>query len=129
MTPQEIEQIIDMLAEKLGPIGGQVWSIYVRQVYVSIVVSVLWAVLFLAVGIVGMVAGILIQRRLKRDRAASKDPQGHWENYFDPTLYYSSIATAYGLGGTGLVLAALALSECVKLLNPEYYAIQMLLGR
>ena len=112
MTPEQIEQIIDMLAEKLGPIGGQVWSIYMRQVYVGALGALLWLVAFL-------VGSAIFVRAARWVCANSKD---YDKNMFAFFLYAGALACGIA------ALCALTFGV-LRILNPEYHAIQMLLGR
>jgi len=116
MTPQEIEQIIDMLIEKLGPIGGQVWSIYVRQVYVNAFGSMLWMILLL---IGAVVAFYWLRRGISRYRSGSQS---------DNTIAML-VGGGIGLGWCLFFAFGTFTFGVLKILNPEYYAIQMLLGR
>ena len=132
MTPQEIEQIIDVLVEKLGPIGGQVWAIYIRQVWFE---GLLWAfgeliILLLALTALA-VAFYGLRRMIKLHAGKSKDmgSDERWEfeqdeNFWGWTITAASIGTVVF---AGLFLALL--SQLLRLVNAEYFAIQMLLGR
>ena len=122
MTPQEIEQIINMLIEKLGPIGGQVWSIYVKQVYVNVATN-LFVSLVCLLALVGALLGL--RHCIKEyKRATSKDPYGGKAQLVGAGAVTSATIAAF----CGLMVL-FCLPEVFQLLNPEYYAIQMLLGR
>lgn len=123
MTPGQIEQIIDMLVEKLGPIGEQVWSIYVRQVYVNAGATLVWAVALLSVAGIGVAIGIEALKRLRYQEKTS-------QYYVDADTYYAVTGMAWGFAGIALIFGFLALTAGLQyILNPEYYAIQMLLGK
>jgi uncharacterized membrane protein YidH (DUF202 family) len=123
MTPQEIQQIIDMLIEKLGPIGGQVWSIYVRQVYVHVVANVALGMALLLCGFVGLAVGYVAYKRRAQIMANRKPIR-----YDDIIAEEWSMGLGFILGSIALALGFVTLLGLVQLLNPEYYAIQ-LLGR
>ena len=123
MTPQEIEQIINTLVEKLGPIGGQVWSIYVRQVYVGVITDVVLGILSLLAGV-----GFLLGARwcLKSySRARATDPHGYGVG--ESQCIAAILCTI--LGPLVIIAGTVALTTLFRLMNPQYYAIQMLLGR
>ena len=123
MTPQEIEQIIEMLAEKLGPIGGQVWGIYVRQVYVSVIAETALGILSLLV-CVGSCLGLVWCEKARR-RVIDKNPYSICAADGE-SMWLVVVGIIAGITG---FMAVSLLSALFKLLNPHYYAIQMLLGR
>ena len=117
MTAEQIEQIVDMLAEKLGPIGAEVWAVYVRQVYVGIAESAFVALLCL----VGAAALSWLTRHLLRKRAKAGS--------YDQIDYEFALMFVLGALAFIVVVGGCAALGLFRLLNPEYYAIQMLLGR
>ena len=111
MTP---EQIINLLAEKLGPMAEVVWAAYVRQVYVHAFGGLVWALVF--------IGGAVLCWRL-----ALKVQGKKWEDDIDKGFL---LAGAYAGVACCLVLAICAFTfDVLKILNPEYWAIQWLLGR
>ena len=112
MTPEQVAQIIEMLAEKLGPLGEHVWTIYVRQVYVDVVGGVLWIIALL-------IGAVAFQRLAIRARGMSSSV----DREFMGAGAYIGIAVCILLAFCALTFGVL------KILNPEYHAIQMLLGR
>jgi len=123
MTPQEIEQILDMLIEKLGPIGGHVWSIHVRQVYVMALADGVATILLLLAALGFLIGGIYCARRYLSIERGPEYRYGVGERWISGV-----IGCAIG-GPTFLVFGLIFGSGLLKLLNPEYYAIQLLLGR
>lgn len=112
MTPEQIEQIIDTLAEKLGPMAVIVWQAYVRQVYVNVLGGALWVVGFLAAAF-GCWA-------LTRKCKAVKDSV---DREFLTVIAYIGVIVCVALAFCSFTF------DVLKVLNPEYWAIQMLLGR
>ena len=112
MTPEQVEQIIEMLSEKLGPLGEHVWAVYMRQVYVDAVGALLWLVAFL-------VGSAIFVKAARWVCANSSD---YDKNVFAFFLYAGAMACGVA------VLCALTFGV-LRILNPEYHAIQMLLGR
>ena len=112
MTPQEIAQITQALAEKLGPLAEVVWAAYMRQVYVNIFGGALWMVGFL-------VAAFACWQLAHK----CQEIKGSTDREF-------VMAFAYGGTVLCLILAFCALTfDVLKILNPQYHAIEMLLGR
>ena len=110
MTPEQLEQIVNTLVEKLGPIGEHVWTAYVKQVYVNVLGSAIWLLAF----VLGACACVWAARRAAK-------PNGGDE--FD-------VYIAWCAAGFLLLLALVAFTFGVlQVINPEYHAIQMLLGR
>lgn len=116
MTPQEIEQILDMLAEKLGPYAEMVWGVYVRQVYVGVAKDVFLALLFFACGAAGVWLIKMFIGKWKKGKS--------YDDCWDIAAIITLVVTVFCFA-----LGFLGLSGLFNLLNPEYHAIQMLLGR
>ena len=115
MTPQEIEQIIDMLVEKLGPTGLHIWSVYIRQVYIQVAMDMFYTVLMTLGAIVSFLAGYKCMKRYQEGPSLNSWDLG---------------ALAGFMIGICLILMALIVSNGIAaLFNPEYHALQMLLGR
>ena len=123
MTPQEIEQILDMLIEKLGPVGGHVWSIYVHQVYIEALAGGLVGALLLLAALGMLIGGIY---SAKCYLAIDRNPHGH---YGAGDRWLNGIIACVIAGPTCLITGMIFASDLIRLFNPEYYAIQMLLNR
>ena len=109
MTP---EQIVNMLAEKLGPMAEVAWAAYLKQVYINVFGGVLLMMVFLGAA--------LTCWRLAHKYREVKDSS-------DREL---AIAAAYIGVVTCLLLAFCAfVFDVLKILNPQYWAIEALLGR
>lgn len=123
MTPEQIEQILDMLVEKLGPIGEHVWSVFVRQVYVEAIFEGVIGILFLLAALGFLAGGVWSAKRYAKAKAES--------SCYDAGDYslFGGILPCVLLGSLTFMLAVACLSGLVRLFNVEYYAIQMLLGR
>ena len=108
----ELEQIIEMLIEKLGPLGEHVWTVYVRQVYVNAFAALIW--------LVALLVGSAIC--IKSARWVDASSEDYDKEFFVFSLYAGAV--------TCVVVALCILTfEVFQVLNPEYHAIQMLLGR
>lgn len=109
MTP---EQIVNMLAEKLGPMAEVAWAAYLKQVYINVFGGALWMVGFL-------VAALACWRLVRKS-----------ERIKDDDYRIAARVGAYAGIVFCLVLAFCAFTfDVLKILNPEYWAIQSLLGR
>jgi len=112
MTPQEIAQITQVLAEKLGPLAEVVWAAYMRQVYVNVLGGALWMVVLLG-------AAFACWRLARK----CQEIKGSLDREFEMVF-------AYGGAVLCLILAFCALTfDVLKVLNPQYWAIEALLGR
>lgn len=113
MGPEEIGKIIDLLVEKLGPMGKIVWEIYLRQIYLTGLMQTVGGVIF----IVGFAASLrlLLEKR--------KDPE--WFDEWGWILVVLGIFGVFSFAMAGFSI----IQGVLQLLNPQYYAIQMLLGR
>jgi len=122
MTPQEVEQILDMLVEKLGPIGTHVWSIYVRQVYIEAWAQGIFGILCL-LAVIGSTIGLIWCCKQYKKVKESDRSYGAGERQLIGIIISVIIA-----GVAGFCVPFL-LYGFTLLFNPEYHAIQMLLGR
>jgi len=119
MTPEEIQQIIDMLAEKLGPMAQVVWEAYVTQAGLSGIRAGLMAV---ALAILTLVSASLLAIfiwGIKHSKIQDDKEFCMGSAVFDGVAFVIVlVATIY-----------VAVDAYMRLNNPAYYAIQMLLGR
>jgi uncharacterized membrane protein len=129
MTPEEIQQIIDMLAEKLGPLAQTVWEAYLKQVYIQAAQNAFLGILLIIGGCIGLAIGYKCFKQRQVIVAARKSQDRYGHAYGDTIDQELGMGLGFGLGSTATVLGVFILSFCVQILNPEYTAIQMLLGR
>jgi Kef-type K+ transport system membrane component KefB len=120
MTPEQIEQVIDMLAEKLGPMAQVVWEAYLRQAALSSMrASFITAVL----AILTLTCAIALGAFLYGVKVPEKDKGDHafwgWCAAVDSLFFVAFLFTAIHIG----------IDAYMRIHNPAYYAIQMLLGR
>ena len=112
MTPEQIEQIIEMLSEKLGPLGEVVWAVYMRQVYIDVLGGFLW--------MASLLVAAFVCWRFARKCQGIKDSM-------DREL--GTLCAYFGFVCCLLLAFCALIFDVLKVLNPEYHAIQMLLGR
>ncbi|KKN82043.1 hypothetical protein LCGC14_0313100 [marine sediment metagenome] len=114
MNPEDIGGILDMLVERLGPMGTEVWGIYVRQqLSWGVVAGALRLAFATLLFVVARKAGKWVKREMTSDT--------------------NGTAVAWGgliiLGLIASVAMLTVMSPILHILNPEFYAIQALLGR
>jgi len=113
MNPTEVAKILDILVERLGPVGQQVWDALLRQVLIQAQVQQTWGIgLCILAGVLLVIAiGTAIY-----EFSGCRD--------FGNVVAWAALAAISGLAG------ATYLSWAYKgFTNPTYYAIQLLLGR
>lgn len=116
MSPDDLSKILDELGQRLGPAGGHVFELAVRQAIIDGVMSLVGGVVYLAAFLVGVVLAVRITRR-----PASSDRDDFVTREMAPVLFLL-------VGGIGALVAAVcALGGLSTLLNPEYAAIRDLL--
>jgi len=131
VTPEQLEQIVDMLAEKLGPMAEVVWEAYIRQATLT---ATRWGVAAVMLGILTVVSlGFLvwfIVGTIRECRRASGSPSCEECNK-NIDGFYPSSALIDGFVFVGLLMTAVwvGIEAYMRLNNPAFYAIQMLLGR
>jgi len=131
MTPQEITQIIDILAERLGPMAEVVWVAYVRQTQLHGWAWLGIAVILLAITTVCLGAVLKAGRDL---RQIGPDAESSYEARYaaeqNRKAAESLLCCFGGVGCCSLVLFIYACAAAMmRLANPSFYAIQALLGR
>ena len=118
MTPDEIQKIIDMLAEKLGPMAEVVWEAYVRQAALS---GLRMSVIAVVLGTLTAISGILLILFVVFTARNQDGDRAWWggASFCDACCFVP------------LLLATIwvAVDAYMRTHNPAYYAVQMLLGR
>lgn len=111
MEYEMIEKTVELLADKLGPMGEKTWELAVRQVYVDVAQSFVF----------GIVAIYGIMKLAKPVKEA-------WsEDISDMDPFTASVGlVALVLLSVGLVISVQTTIQ--NLLNPEWVAIKMILG-
>jgi hypothetical protein len=115
MSASDINNLINTLAEKLGPLGKVVWDSYIRQQIVIGCDELVWAVVLAGVAI----GAVTVTVHCWRDEEFNSEngPVGFF-------VVGCVIAPTAFLAALGLGLDAVG-----HLANPQYGAIQALLGR
>jgi len=120
MTPEQIEQIIEMLAEKLGPMAEVVWEAYVAQAALT---AMHWTLMSAVLGILTLTSlGFLIVfigGGLNKDQSDG-DREFCWASSCVDGIVFVVLL---------LMWLWVSVEAYMRLNNPAYYAIQMLLGR
>jgi len=122
MGPEEIQAILDMLAERLGPMATKLFAMYMRQVIIEAYRDIILALMFLP-------GGAILARYALRYSDARLKAAAEYGRFSDEAGRYA--AYTWGAGAIALMLIALGtvllIYAPVILLNPEYAAIQRLL--
>ncbi len=110
--PQQVSEVLDVLAEKFGTTAAHLWEVLVRQAYVEGGLGVLAALFF----------SILSAYALKvlLPRAIAANEKARWPDAFTQGLVYGAALLS------GLVAFACVL-KIGYFLNPEYFALQEIL--
>lgn len=142
MTVEEIEQILEMLAEKLGPAAEHILGIYVRQVWLE---GLLWGFGELVIFLLALTSLVIALYAWRRFGALVKPELEDWaktgstgrERYQKAIQAYRDRESLWTWTMAGALIACafwvvtftLCCSQLLRLVNPEYFAIQMLIGR
>lgn len=119
MDPDQINEILDIFAERLGPMGTHIWEVFVRQQIIS------WWTGFSTALIMAPLGTALLAWGIKKVRP-------YWSQDDAPTSAWIALVLAViggiftAVGTMGLIVAVFTVTQ---LFNPEYYAILDLLGR
>lgn len=115
-TLQELLKRFDALTSKLGEAGGHVWSWYVRQQVINGWLNLGEAGLALVIAIIAIAASVFCFRKARED---------DFENGYAPATVACVVISIVA----ALVVIFATESAVQYILNPEYYALQSLLGR
>ena len=119
MTPQEVEQIIDMLAEKLGPMAQVVWEAYIAQ---AVLMGMRSTCIAITMGVLVVISACLLGLFVY---CSITGPSGEDRDFCVGASVADALVFVVLLLGTIWV----AVDAYMRVHNPGYYAIQMLLGR
>lgn len=114
-----MQETLSQLIAWIREASPLVWGIAMRQVYVGVVMNFVWMAVF-ATGI----SALLALARYCR-RGIAKRPEYHDEDWYTEGLWVSIILAIVSVFPTVITLCC-AISG---LLNPEWYAIELLLGQ
>jgi len=122
-TVKAVQEALAPMAQKLGEGAAHLYEVYVRQMFAEGVVGLAAATFFTIV--CGLVCWLVVPRALRKGYAMkTKD---YWSDYEVPMA----------LGYVGLILSILvalfsvggAAFSAMKVINPEYYAIERILDQ
>lgn len=111
------DELIRELIEAIRTLSPEVWSIYMLQIRSQIVADVAWSIVSL------ISAGLLsvgLRWSIKKYQVASKYDKGEWEAF--------AIVFSCFLALCILIFCILLGDAGMKIANPEFYAIRILLS-
>lgn len=119
MTPEDILSIVRSVGEMLSPTAQQAWEIASKQVQVEMVSNTIWAGL-----LIGAAIGFVFLFFKGRDQY--RNDVGGDDGFTGGILMI--------LAGTGFLLFAVLGVACLqgaveRAINPDWYAIKLLLGK
>lgn len=125
MDPEMINEVVDILVDRLGPAGLHLYEVYVRQQVIA-----WWGGFWVAVGVVA-VASIGVSVAVKKglplwvkgydDRSKEEDA---WSG-----IFLAAAVIPGAIAAVALLVLGNHLANISQILNPEFHAIQVLLGR
>lgn len=116
-----METAVTELVSAIKALAPEVWAIMVKQVIVQ---SLAWSAWHLFITILLCVSLVYTRRWHLKKEADEDKSRFDWEDYQLPLL-----ALAYTLQGLFLIMMlGMLLSNLIMLGNPEFYAIQLLIG-
>lgn len=119
MTPEQIQQLIDYMRDMGELAVSKGFELAMRQVYASAITNFIWAI----VTLIGL--GVSIWA-LKQGITAVKD-HSSWQ-YKSDAEFWGTIFGIFGIVIFGLLAGALITDAIKYLVNPEWYAIDLLFG-
>jgi hypothetical protein len=122
MTPEQIQELLDKLFEIGGAAASKGFELAMRQVQVNAISTGLWMIFILALAVA---AGLFAKRSFKSIKAKKA---AYPNNRVDTSG--DEFAVAWGLCGAaiGFILVPILGSSLIGyLMNPEWYAVKLLL--
>lgn len=117
----EAVKIIDVLNIRFGPLGGQIWEIYIKQAVTAGIVMLLLTFICLLV-MWATYRTMLYARELQKEAMTLKNPASKMVLPFFLNIVSGGIwLVAFFIGVISLI------NGTQQLLNPEYYALKELL--
>lgn len=116
MTPEQIQELLDRLFEIGGAVASKGWEIAIRQVYAIVAINAVWLAVVVAVGVLMLP---LYRKASRMDDGTNEDSEmlGEAGRVVSVIIFLVCVVVVPFLL-TGLV---------VRLVNPEWYAVQLLL--
>lgn len=115
MNPTDISKILDILVERVGPMGQATWETMLRQVQIGAALLRAWGlalcvIVLLLAGLGGMICRAESRKEYNQDTS--------------PGCLCFVIAFFFAI-----IAAVLFTDAYQRFSNPAYYAIQLLMGR
>ncbi len=121
-----MDQALTELIQAIKEIAPAIWDIALKQVNVQIAQNFAGAVVMLIIGITGIVLGIKYYKHYKLYQKNYRDVSD-WMDDGESALWICLPGLMFGI--PCLLLWVIPFMEAiVRVINPEWYAIQILLG-
>ena len=116
---QEVEQVLDLLAERFGTTVEMLWGVLLRQAYMEGIFNIVYGVFLIAACVAMCFIWIKIMNHLRKTRGEIID--------LNPALLIPLVvASIFTL--IGLIQTPFVVTEAIgKMLNPQYYALEKIL--
>lgn len=108
-----MENILQQLIDMVKATAPALWAIYIKQAYIYGAQEIAWSIVFLVLGTILFRIGKNEFRKLKKDK-----------NYDAGGGYFAFVGTAI----TWIAFVLTLVGAVAKFVNPEYYAIQIMLS-
>lgn len=116
-----IDQVLQKLIEFLENASPLVWNTLIKQVYVEAFSTIAWAILL----IFFCIAALVVAQKLKieGDKEITKGRYDEDNNPYFGMVWASRLASLI----LGIVSFSFVITAIQYIINPEYYAIQMII--
>lgn len=130
MNPQDINDVIDILVERLGPTGIHVYELAVRQAFIT---GMFWSVIGLAMLTGVLITDVVLWRKWQDDKRVAAEKQtsgGTYVSYLDKADPFGYLMIGLLVNVLGGLVVVFALWYGISyVFNPEWAAIRLILGR
>lgn len=127
MNPQEVVEVIRQIVAMLEPPAQEVWRIAMGKVQLDAIGHFVAALIMLMVVIGFVFLARYSRRRDSEERDANPRDKDGWSNYDGEWLIGAGVGIVLAVCCFAVVVAEI-MSGVYRLVLPEWYAIQILLG-
>ena len=120
MTPEQVQQIIDLLTNVGGSLASKGYEIAFRQIIIE---SIMWTIVSVFLIIIPTMAGVRVRSWINR-----KEEDGNHFVNDESDRSMVTVLTWLGTSFMWLIGSLILVDNVVRLLNPQWYAIKYLLS-